>query len=117
MPNIEKFSWEPCKILTLSGRDIKITSGTFKIPKTCTENIFNINFLILRKIFVSARILAKIAGQLISTMYVKGQLKTIQFKARFFYKSIEQSSSWDKTFNIASYNDTVDEIESSTGSW
>ena len=52
--------------------------------------------------------MAKLAGQLISTKYVIGDI--VQLKTRFLYKSIEQSSSWDKTFNIGNYNDTVDEI-------
>ena len=68
----------------------------------------NTIYLILRKIFVSARILAKLAGQLISTKYVIGDIA--QLKTRFLYKSIEQSSSWDKTCNIGNQNDTVDEI-------
>ena len=117
IPNIEKSSWEPCRIPTWLGTDIKLTSGTFKIPKPPIDNILTKISLILRKIFVSARILAKLAGQPISTIYVKEQLKTIQLKVRFPYKSIKQSSSWDKTFHIANYNDTVDEIESSTDSW
>ena len=50
--------------------------------KSRIDNILNTISLILRKIFVF----------------------------RFLYKSIEQSSSWDKTFNIGNYNDTVDEI-------
>ena len=79
-----------------------------KITKSCTGNTLNTTFLILRKIFVSPRILAKLAGQLNSTKYVIGDI--VQLKTRFFYISIEQSPSWDKTFNIGNYNDTVDEI-------
>ena len=55
-----------------------------------------------------ARILAKLAGQFISAKYLIGDI--VQLKTRFLYKSIEQSSSWDKTFNIGNYKDTVDEI-------
>ena len=61
------------------------------------DNILNTTSLTLRKIFVSARNLAKLAGQLISTKYVIGDI--VQLKTRFLYKSVEQSSSWDKTFN------------------
>ena len=64
--------------------------------------------LILRKIFISARTLAKLAGELVSAKYVIGDI--LQLETRFLYKSIEQSFSWDKTFNIGNYNDTVDEI-------
>ena len=78
------------------------------IRRSCIVNILNTISLILRKIFVSARTLAELAGQLISTKYVIGDI--VQLKTRFLYKSIEQSSSWDKTCNVGNYNDTVDEI-------
>ena len=108
IPNIQKSTWEPCKILTWLGIDINLSSGTLKITKSRTDNILNTISLILQKIFVSARIWAKLAGQLISTKYVTGDI--VQLKTRFLYKSIEQSSSWDKTFNIGNYNDTVAKI-------
>ena len=108
IPNIQKSTWEASKIFTWLGIDINISSGTLKITKSCNDNILNIISLILRKIFVSARMLAKLAGQLISTKYVIGDI--VQLKTRFLYKYIEQSSSWDKTLNIGNYNDTVDEI-------
>ena len=79
-----------------------------KITKSLIDKILNTISLTLRKIFVSGRTLSKLAGQLISTKYVVGDI--VQLKTRFLYKSIEQSSSWDKTFNIGNYNDTVDEI-------
>ena len=106
--NIQKSTWEPCKILTCVVIDIKLSSGTLKIHKSRIDNILNTISLILRKIFVSARTLAKLAGQLISSKYVIGDI--VQLKTRFLYKSIEQSSSWDKTCNVGNYNDTVDEI-------
>ena len=108
IPNIKKSTWKPCKILTWLRIDINLSSGTLKITKSRIDNILNTISLILRKIFVSARILAELAGQLISTKYVIGDI--VQLKSRFRYKSIEQSSSWDKTFNIGNYNDTVEEI-------
>ena len=108
IPNIQKSTWEASKIFTWLGIDINISSGTLKITKSCNDNILNIISLILRKIFVSARMLAKLAGQLISTKYVIGDI--VQLKTRFLYKYIEQSSSWDRTFNIGNYNDKVDEI-------
>ena len=79
IPSIQESTWEPCKILTWLGIDINLSSGTLKITKSRIDNVLNMIFLILRKIFVSARILAKLAGQLISTKYVIDnivQLKT-----------------------------------------
>ena len=108
IPNIQKSTWEPCKILTWLGIDINLSSGTLKITKSRIDNILNTISLILGNIFVSTRTLAKLAGQLISTKYLIGDI--VQLKTRFLYKSIEQSSSWDKTFSIGNYNDTVDKI-------
>ena len=108
IPNIQKSTWVPCKIFTWLGIGINLSSGTLKITKSRIDNILNTISLILRKIFVSARTLAKLAGQLISSKYVIGDI--VQLKTRFLDKFIEQSSSWDKTFNIGNYNDTVDEI-------
>ena len=56
--------------------------------------------------FVSARNLAKLAGQLVLTKYVTDDI--VQLKTRFLYKSIEQSSSWDKS--LGNCNDMIDEI-------
>ena len=50
-----------------------------EITKSLIDKILNTISLTLRKIFVSARTLSKLAGQLISTTYVVGdivQLKT-----------------------------------------
>ena len=86
----------------------KPSTRNIEITKSLIDKILNTISLTLRKIFVSSRTLSKLAGQLISTKYVVGDI--VQLKTRFLYKSIEQNSSWDKTFNIGNYNDTVDEI-------
>ena len=70
IPNIQKSTWVPCKIFTWLGIGINLSSGTLKITKSRIDNILNTISLILRKIFVSARTLAKLAGQLISSKYV-----------------------------------------------
>ena len=64
IPNIQKSTWEPCKTLTLLGIYINLLSGTFKIIKSRIDNILNTIFLILSKIFVSARTLAKLLNVL-----------------------------------------------------
>ena len=108
IPNIQKSTWEPCKILTWLGIDINLSSGTFKITKSRIDNILNTISLISRKIFVSARTLAKFAGQLVSSKYVIGDI--VQLKIPILNKSIEQGSSWDKILYIENDNDTLDEI-------
>ena len=72
-------AWEPCRILNWLGIEINFLSGTLKITKSHTDSILNTIFL--RKIFVSARTLAKFAGQLISTKYLIGDI--VQLKTRF----------------------------------
>ena len=64
--------------------------------------------LFLRKILVSVKTLAKLAGELISIKYVIGDI--VRLNTRFLYKFIEQSSSWDETFNIGNYNEMVNKI-------
>ena len=61
IPNIQKSTWEPCKILTWLRIDINLSSGTLKITKSRIDIILNTIYLILWKIFVSARTLAKLA--------------------------------------------------------
>ena len=81
IPNIKKPTWEPCKILTWLEIDINLSSGTLKITKSRIDNILNTVSLILRKIFVLARTLTKLAGQFISTKHVIGDI--VQLKTRF----------------------------------
>ena len=106
--NIQKSTWEPCKILTWLGIDINLSSGTFIVAKSRIDNILNTISLTSRKIFVSARTLAKLAGQLVSTKYVIGDI--VQLKIPFLNKSIEQGSSWDKILYMGNDNDMLDEI-------
>ena len=74
--------------ITWLGININLSSGTLKITKSRIDNILKTISLILRKTFASAKTLAKLAGQLISTKYVIGDIA--QLKTRFFYKSIEK---------------------------
>ena len=78
IPNIHKSTWNPCKILTWLGIDVNLSSGTLKITKSRIDNVLNTISLIFRKIFVSARILAKLAAQLISTKYVIGDIAQLK---------------------------------------
>ena len=55
--NIQKYIWVPCKILAWLGIDTILSSETLKITKSRIDNILNTISLILRKIFVSRRIL------------------------------------------------------------
>ena len=43
-PNIQKSTWEPCKILTWLGIDINLSSGTLKITNSRIDNHFDYNF-------------------------------------------------------------------------
>ena len=58
--------------------------------------------------YISARTLAKLAGKIISTKFVLGDIT--QLKTRFIYQCIEYRVSWDKKFNINNYNKMVEEI-------
>ena len=53
--------------------------------------------------YISAWTLAKLAGKIISTKFVLGDIT--QLKTRFIYQCIESRFSWDKKFNINNYNE------------
>ena len=58
--------------------------------------------------YISARTLAKLAGKIISTKFVLGDIT--QLKTRFIYQCIESRFSWDKKFNINNYYEMVQKI-------
>ena len=76
--HMQKSIWESCRILTWLGIDINLPSGTWKITESCIDNVLNTIYLILSKIYVSARILAKLTGQLFSTKYVIGDIEQLR---------------------------------------
>ena len=78
IPNNEKSAWEACNLPPWLGIDLKLSLGALKITKSRNNNILNTVSLILRKIFVSARISVKLAEQLISTICVNGRYCTAQ---------------------------------------
>ena len=87
---------------------INLSTGVLKITSAHIQNILNTIWVILQKIFVSPRNLANLKGQIVSTKYAMHDI--VQLRTRFLYKSIERSPSWDKTFNISNFVDTLDEI-------
>ena len=87
---------------------INLSTGVLKITSAHIQNILNAIWFILQKIFVSPRNLANLKGQIVSTKYAMHDI--VQLRTRFLYKSIERSPSWDKTFNISNFVDTLDEI-------
>ena len=57
---------------------------------------------------ITARQLARLAGKIISTKFVLGNV--VRLRTRFLYRLIESRVSWDKTFNVLHYNEVVNEI-------
>ena len=58
--------------------------------------------------YILARTLAKPAGNIISTKFVLGDIT--QLKTMFIYQCVESRVSWDKRFNIKSFNKMFEEI-------
>jgi len=108
IPNQDKSIWEPTKALTWLGISIDLNTSSLEISSQRVTSIFNTISYLLDKKYISARNLAKLAGKIISTKFILGDI--VQIKTRYIYQTIDNNISWDKNFNIIKFSDTVDEI-------
>ena len=106
--NNEKSVWEPTKYLTWLGLSVNLNKGCLYVSEERISNLLEIVEYITNNPYISARTLAKLAGKIISTKFVLGDIT--QLKTRFIYQCIESRVSWDKKFNINNYNKMVEEI-------
>ena len=82
--------------------------GRFSVSEEHISNLLETVKYITDNPYFSARTVAKLAGKIISTKFVLGDIT--QLKSRFIYQFIESRVSWDKKFNINNYNKMVEEI-------
>ena len=106
--NKEKSVWEPTKTLTWLGISVNLNKGCLYVSNERISNLLETVKYITNHLYGSARTLAKLAGKIISTKFVLGDIT--QLKTRFIYQCIESRVSWDKKFNINNYNKMVEEI-------
>ena len=88
--------------------DIDIANNIIKITSGRISSIFNIIEYLPQKIFISARELSKLAGKIVSTKSIIGDI--IHLKTEFIYRTIENRSSWYSTFNLAHQIEIIKEI-------
>ena len=100
--------WEPTKFLTWLGISVNLNKGCLYVFEERISYLLEIAEYITSNPYISARTLAKLAGKIIPTKFVLGDIT--QLKTRFIYQYIESRVSWDKKFNINNYNKMAEEI-------
>ena len=106
--NKEKSVWEPIKTLTWLGISVNLNKGCLYVSNERISSLLETIENITNHPYASARTLANLAGKIISTKFVLGDIT--QLKTRFIYQCIESRVSWDKKFNINNYNKMVEDI-------
>ena len=99
---------EPTKILTWLGISVNLNKGCLYVPEECISNLPETVEYITKNPYISARTLAKLAGEIISTNFVLRDIT--QLKTRFIYKCIESRVFWDRKLNINNHNKIVEKI-------
>ena len=101
VPNDEKSVWEPIQVITWLGLTWNGVLGTIEIaPHRVTKLISSLRE-VLHQEKISARNLASVVGQIISTGPVTGNLS--QIMSRHCQISIVASSEWDLPFALDGY--------------
>ena len=95
IPNDEKSSWTPTKIIIWLGLKWNSERGTLSITQRRIDNIYTALSTIVESGYViSARDLAKCVGQIISTGAVQDKISRIM--TRHCSMSVASASTWDK---------------------
>ena len=107
--NNEKSQWDPAKVIQWLGVVIDFEQNIFAISeKRIHSALKSIETILNSPNRITARQLARLAGKIISTKFVLGNV--VRLRTHFFYRLIESRISWDKTFNVLHYNEVVNEI-------
>ena len=84
--NCEKSVWEPQEVTSWLGITLDLRAKMFHISHTRIESILNTLNNLTSTPYVTARKVAQIIGEIISTVFVLG--KIVRLKTRYLYKSI-----------------------------
>ena len=99
--NETKSQWEPVRVMTWLGIEVDLNNNTYSITQERIISLLSsINFL-LKSPYTSARSLSKIAGKIVSMIFVLQNV--IRLQTRFLYRVIDEQLSWDGRFNILNY--------------
>ena len=96
VPNVTKPIWIPCQRIIWLGIEIDINNKTLSITSSRITSILNKIEFLTNKIYISARELSELAGKIISTKFIIGNITHL--KMRNIYKIIESRPSWDSKF-------------------
>ena len=99
--NDQKSVWEPIQIITWLGLTWNGVLGTIKIATYRVTKLLSILCEVLRQEKITARNLASVVGQIISTGPVTGNL--YQIMSRHCQVSTAASSEWDMPFTLDRY--------------
>ena len=79
--------WKPTKTISWLGISVNLNKGCLYVSKELISNLLETVEYITNNSYISARTLAKLAGKIISTKFVSGDIT--QLKTRFTYQCIE----------------------------
>ncbi len=109
VPNIEKSVWNPVQSIDWLGMRWDTVVGSLKVIDRRVNNILTDVESLLRKLpYVTARQLATFVGRVISMMPVVGRL--VQLKTRYLSMTISLQCHWDREFRIANDSPIIEEI-------
>ena len=108
VPNVTKSIWIPCKRIIWLGIEIDTNNNILSIASSRITSILNKIEFLTNKIYISARELSELAGKIISTKFIIGNITHL--KTRNMYKIIESRPSWDNKFNLSLHREAIKEI-------
>ena len=108
VPNVTKSIWIPCKRIIWLGIEIDTNNNILSIASSRITSILNKIEFLKNKIYISARELSELAGKIISTKFIIGNITHL--KTRNIYKIIESRPSWDNKFNLSLHQEAIKEI-------
>ena len=108
VPNVTKSIWIPCKHIIWLGIEIDTNNNILSIASSRITSILNKIEFLTNKIYISARELSELAGKIISTKFIIGNITHL--KTRNIYKIIESRPSWDNKFNLSLHQEAIQEI-------
>ena len=106
--NVKKSIWIPCQHIVWLGIEIDTNNNILSITSPRIPSILNKIEFLRNKIYISARELSELAGKIISSKFMIGNITHV--KTRNIYKIIESRASWDNKFNLSLHQEAVKEI-------
>uniref|UniRef100_A0A7M5XH70 Reverse transcriptase domain-containing protein n=1 Tax=Clytia hemisphaerica TaxID=252671 RepID=A0A7M5XH70_9CNID len=107
--NEEKSQWEPLTKIQWLGIQVDFENKTYSISeKRIASLLKSLEVIFDNPTRTSARQLSCVAGKIVSTKFVLGNV--IRLKTRLIYKLIESRVSWDKRINITYFHDVLREL-------